>query len=101
MWVNVPLAFALVVANIPSINYPIPEEYKKGAVAVVHMVDSQEEIDMACGKAPEGRVKLGCMTDGGELVVSNPCNHKKEMLDKDTFTYLLCHEKAHVNGWRH
>lgn len=102
MWVNgVTFAFALAVASIPSINYPIPQQYQKGAVAVVHFVDTQEEIDMACGKAPEGRIKMGCMTDSGELVVDNPCNHKKEMKDKKTFTFLMCHEKAHINGWRH
>ena len=98
---DVPIAFALIGANIPTIELPIPPQYQKGAVATVHFVDTQEEIEMACGKAPKGRIKLGCLTDGGELVVGNPCNYKEDMKNKESFGYLMCHEKAHKNGWLH
>ncbi len=98
----VTVAFAAIIAlPPPSIEMPIPEQYQKGAVTVVHMVDSYEEIELACGKALPGRTKLGCMTEGGELVVGNPCLYKEDMKNNETFGYLMCHEKAHVNGWRH
>lgn len=91
--IGVVLAFA-------SINFPIPQEYQGGAVVTVHFVDTQEEIDSACGKAPAGMTKLGCETEAGELVVPNPCSYPEAKND-DSFAHLMCHEKAHKNGWRH
>ena len=93
----VPVVLAISVA---SINYAIPLEYRHGAVAVVHFVDTQEEIDAVCGKAPPGKTKLGCETEKGEIVVPNPCNYP-EASDDNSYAHLLCHEKAHVNGWLH
>jgi hypothetical protein len=99
MWLEVPLYLALALKG-PSIDFPIPDEYKKGATTYVQMVDTQAEIDTACGVAPEGMVKLGCLAPGNYLVVGNPCNYP-EANDKTSFAYLMCHEKAHTNGWRH
>lgn len=67
---------------------------------VVHMVDHYDEITQACGPATEGKIKLGCETEAGELVVGNPCLYP-EVNDVKSFAHLMCHEKAHVNGWRH
>lgn len=84
-----------------SIMWLIPYEYTVGSqTIVVHFLDTQEEIDKACGKAEKkGFTKLGCVKDNGQIYVSNPCNWPEAK--DDTYARLMCHEKAHVQGWRH
>lgn len=92
---------ASAVAAIPSIDYPIPDQYKGEATVNVYMT-TPEKINEICGAPPEGIIKLGCYDiENDRLIVGNPCNYTKDMKDKKTFGYLLCHEKAHKNGWRH
>ena len=35
-----------------------------------------------------------------KLILPNPCLYPEEK-DVDSYAHLLCHEKAHVNGWHH
>lgn len=67
---------------------------------MVIMVDTQEEINHYCGVAPPGYHYEGCELPNGTIVVSNPCQ-AKEVNDTTSFAHLLCHEKAHLNGWDH
>lgn len=89
------------IAAIASINLPIPEQYKGPATATVRMVDTQEDIERWCGKAEPPKTRMGCLDDTGAIVILNPCKDKEDMQDKFSVGYLMCHEKAHVNGWRH
>lgn len=88
-------------AIVASINIPIPEQYKGPATVTVRMVASYQEVELWCGKASPKMTRLGCLDDYGAIVIVNPCKNDKDMQDKDSVGYLLCHEKAHVNGWRH
>lgn len=93
------IALALLGSSF-SIDYPIPEKFQHGAVFRLHMVDTQKEINDACGEATKGQRKLGCETGGGELVTGNPCYYP-EVNDRSSYAHLMCHEKAHINGWLH
>lgn len=98
-WLAV-LASLLCMSNTNDL--PIPVQYQGGAAILVHMVDDQKTLDTICGAAPAGMQKLGCQTavNGVEIVVMNPCRYP-EATDPKSFAHLMCHEKAHVNGWKH
>lgn len=90
------LAFLLAAAAVPSFQLPIPEQYQGKAVAVVLFVEP-EDLPKHCGKPEKGLIRLGCADVGGpQMTLPNPCHFKEEFYAK-----LVCHEKAHINGWSH
>lgn len=91
--------FWLLVLN--TIALPIPEKYMREAVATVRMIETQNELDKVCGTASPGATKLGCqLTNTNLIVTGNPC-HYPEAKDPYSYARLMCHEKAHLNGWKH
>lgn len=94
------LASLLCISNTNDL--PIPVQYQGGAAVLVHMVDDQKTLDTMCGGPPPKGQRLGCETadNKAEVVVMNPCRYP-EAIDVHSFAHLMCHEKAHVNGWRH
>lgn len=103
IWVSLLAAVILaapIQKSIPSIELPIPEQYKGDATVVVKQV-SLIDVPTYCGTAEEGRIRLGCYDpQKNMIVVINSC-HYPEAKTPGTFAHLMCHEKAHKNGWRH
>ena len=94
------LAVAIVISPLMiTDNFHVPEQYQQGATRIVHFVDTQAEIDKACGKAQRGLNTLGCAKDDG-IYVTNPCK-LKDAQTPETYEHLMCHELAHTNGWHH
>jgi hypothetical protein len=83
-----------------SASFTIPVQYQGGATFLITVVTTQQELNHYCGIAPVGYRYDGCKLDNGTVVVGNPCFYK-EAKDIHSFAHLLCHEKAHVNGWDH
>lgn len=98
MKVLVLLTLLLCCANTNEL--PIPPEFQHGGTMKVHMVDTQAEINKACGVAPAGMRFLGCAKDSHDITVFNPCSYP-EAKDVNSFAHVMCHEKAHANGWVH
>jgi hypothetical protein len=99
---NVAVAFALLIANPVkgSIELPIPEIYKGDAQVTVHFVPLSD-IPKYGGEAPKGKTKIGCLADDLKtLIMPNPCSWEGYD-DVKSYARLMCHEKAHFNGWRH
>lgn len=99
MEILVNLIAALIPLAIPSLEMPTPQEYQGNTRVMVRFVDPHE-VEKYCGKASQpGWSRIACYWKD-ELTMPNPCKYP-EAKNKDTYAYLLCHEKAHKNGWRH
>lgn len=87
---------------VPSIELPIPYEYRGSPNYTVKLrfKENYWAVEDECGRIP-GMTVLACyLPDEGTLILPNPCYYP-EAGTPGTFAHLLCHEKAHVNGWRH
>lgn len=51
-------------------------------------------VDNYCGRLPD-MVQLGCWNEWQGLI------YIRDDLTPEAFHFVLRHEKAHVNGWRH
>lgn len=71
--------------------YP-PEEYMDNASFILVTYPS-EQIAARCNLPP---TTLACSPASIYVVMPNPCE-----FPGDLYAELLCHEKAHVNGWKH
>lgn len=88
--------------NRLTINDPIPRQYQGSATITVMTVDKQSIVDSFCGNKDTDKYTVyGCVLENGTILVLNPCLREKEMKDKKSFATLICHEKAHHNGWVH
>ena len=80
---------------------PIPPQYQKETVVVLHTVDTQGEMNFVCGTAPPGYETAGCQVDHSKLIyVFNPCLDP-EAVDVKSYAHKLCHEIGHTEGWHH
>lgn len=88
---------------VPSLDLETPEQYKGPATAYVLFNDLKDVVKW-CGPASNPKwTKMGCMMSNGYLILANPCDEKvwPEVKDHKSYAFYVCHEKAHVNGWRH
>ena len=72
-----------------------PPEYRGDVSASTTFLDFKK-LQYVCGKAPSGKQRLGCAV-GKSMYVLDPC----PFADKEWYALILCHEKAHINGWKH
>jgi hypothetical protein len=83
---------------------PIPNEFRNSPPepVLIQFHETVWEIPEACNlTVPEGKVIYGCYVPTTKTThVPNPCYYP-EAENIGSFAYLLCHEKGHVNGWRH
>lgn len=86
-----------VVADLTSVQ-PAPPEYRGAAAARILFLEP-EFVHPVCTEAgaasAPGRFVAACVV--GEItVMPDPCAYPE-----DTYAKLMCHEKAHLLGWRH
>ena len=81
--------------------YNIPKQYQGNPDHPVSVIFVwPKDVNTYCGNdTPLERTFLAC-EKGGTLIMPNPCLYP-EMKDVDSYAHLLCHEKAHINGWNH
>jgi hypothetical protein len=92
--------FALIISLVASINLPIPNAYVGNPDHPVPVIFVEPtEINTYCGRAAGTLVRIAC-EKGGTLILPNPCDYP-EARNVDSYAHLVCHEKAHVNGWIH
>lgn len=78
-----------------------PARYRGPAVVTLQIVSTQAELDYICGKAPEGKRRIGCAKGSGLLeprtvTLGEPCPHGAK---GEVYGRWLCHELGHVKGW--
>lgn len=85
---NIALAIVMLLGDPPpEFDYEPVEPY------AIQMV-APDLVDDYCGNQP-GMIELACWNEWfGRIYI-------RDDLDPDAFRYVLRHEKAHVNGWRH
>lgn len=71
-----------------------PAHYRGDAAASVVFRD-QSKLEELCGKAPTGKMWLGCQ-EGKTVVLPNPCPYA----DREWYAFIVCHEVGHLNGWK-
>lgn len=74
---------------------PIPIEYQGDDYAVVFFTSN---IEIYCGVNPDPRLMtLACAnSEKRAIAMPNPCRYTHEY-----YARIMCHEKAHISGWRH
>lgn len=87
------------VLNLDTVE-PAPDRYIGPATARVMFLATRDVEQMCLNVAradapPPGRKIAGC-AQNRTIVVPDPCEYTD-----DSYAVLLCHEKAHVKGWRH
>lgn len=81
-------------------HQPIPAEYQHSAQAKIVFLPFGlvETSCVALGAAPppKGQVILACASRERNLIIMpEPCGVG------ESYSEILCHEKAHINGWSH
>lgn len=94
-------AAALAIQPVPTAGLPIPTEYQGTPTAAVVLFLTPQEVNAACGNAdPLWNVYACTYVDKRVIVMPNPCLYP-EAKNVESYAHLMCHEKAHINGWRH
>lgn len=104
-------AFSLMFASPlapTTVKDPVPAEYQEGAsIVVVVFAEDRYMVEGLCGDFDPLWITYACYYDekltgeGKDYIVSpNPC-HYPEAKDYYSYAHLMCHEKAHKNGWKH
>ena len=81
-------------------DIPLPEtgRYHRSTLIKVGFL-SPEGVESVCrnlgAQVPEGMSLVACANSKG-IVAPNPC-----LFPDERYARLLCHEKAHVLGWKH
>lgn len=96
--------FALLasVLAVSTLLIPTPNEYRKSPVepVLIQFHETVWEIPAACDIQTD-LIVYGCYVPNTKTIhISNPCYYP-EAENVGSFAYTLCHEKGHVNGWRH
>lgn len=87
------IALGAISATIPP---QAPREFQS-STAMTMIATDQATIEAFCGKAPLGWNKVACAESTSRtIVVPNPCHYNHER-----YAAILCHELAHLNGWKH
>lgn len=78
-----------------------PPEFQGNTHGII-ATESPENIDAFCRSisenTPENRVILACAYPAmNSIFLPNPCLYQ----ERDPYARLLCHELAHLQGWRH
>lgn len=90
----------MALAAMATNDIPIPPQYQKNTVVVLHTV-TQDGIDKHCGASPAPFYTTSCQDVGTNIIwMPNPCLDK-DAKDPDSYSHMLCHEIAHVEGWHH
>ena len=86
--------------QVASADLTVPPVYYGNTTAnVVFMSD--KEVDYRCGNRDPNWVIYACAYPKKDLLIlPNPCYYP-EAKDTNSYAYLVCHEKAHLNGWKH
>lgn len=94
------LAGLLALAGIASADLEVPKEYHGNTGAVVLFMEPQQ-VNKYCGNTDPDWIVYACAWSSKKLIVMpNPCNYP-EAKNTDSYAYLMCHEKAHLKGWKH
>lgn len=96
-------AFVLAASIIVgSINLEVPKEYRHSPdqPVVVTYHENIWEMPDACNMPPELTVYACYLPTTKEIQILNPC-YFPEAKNKNSYAYLVCHENAHFNGWKH
>lgn len=86
----------------PTVDEVIPEEYK-GSATVNVQFEEPHDVEWYClngNYSPEYIIYACYKSDKDLIIAPNPCLYPESKI-VGTFAHLMCHEKAHKNGWRH
>lgn len=80
-----------------------PEFYRKGAAYATTFFLNTEQVQELCDKGvkEKGNVAFACsgaQNDRKVIILPNPCPYGAK---GERYAELVCHEVAHVKGWRH
>jgi hypothetical protein len=98
-------AIAVVLGRSISGDMMPPPQYRSTVRTIIITTTSQAEVDRVCGKPEEPKRNMACakFTPGREpyIVIPNPCRFAERFPSSESYAALMCHELAHVQGWRH
>ncbi len=87
--------------RVSTIDLPIPYEYRGSTKIKVVFKETFWDVAESCGGQAPGWTIFGCYDpDKDVLVMPNPCYYP-EAGTIGSYAHLMCHEKAHKNGWKH
>jgi len=102
MWVKI-AALLMVIAStirVASADLPVPPEYYGNTTAKVVFMEPRE-VNHRCGNDDPLWIIYACAySDKRLMILPNPCDYP-ESKNTASYAYLVCHEKAHLKGWKH
>lgn len=91
----------LLAARFVSHGLVPPVEFQKNTVVILITADHQRVAD-PCGGDDKDTIIMACAIPKKRIIIThNPCLYPEAFKDIDSYAYIVCHEKAHINGWVH